>query len=385
MTISAKVALGLVLKHGLVLEGEEIALDARALGRVLAQPLRSPQPSPRWDVSAMDGFAVRSLDFPRAYDAELEIKGMAKAGDAPLSLLPGTAIRIMTGALIPEGADAVVPQELVQVDGRELYVSRGADVLKGDHIRFQGEELKRGALVAKAGTRLNSRWIGFLSGLGISSVTARRLPVVALLVSGSELKKSGSLLRPGQIHDSNSPMLEAALAEAGISCAAARLADEPALIRKALKDALKASDLVILSGGVSVGAADYSKEALRSLGVETIFWGVAQKPGKPLFFGKKGRTLVFGLPGNPAAAWVCFHEYVLPLLNDSAPSRFAMSAKAPRPDSQKTLFLKARLDGPRVELLGGQQSHMLGALAEANALARVEPRGKGRLLEVRAL
>lgn len=391
MSLQAAQALKLVLENAAPLGAERIALNAKALGRVLSTALRAPQPSPRWDVSAMDGFAVNCSDFPRAYFDELEITGTAKAGDGPLKLQAGAAIRIMTGALIPAGADAVVSKELTRVENGQLFVDAAADVQAGDHIRVAGEELKRGAEVAKAGTRLSSRWIGFLNGLGIAEAAAYRQPKVALLVSGSELKSAGSSLKPGQIHDSNGPMLESALAECGLKAKPLRLADHPQKIKSALSAALKSSDLLLLSGGVSVGDADYSKAALKELGVSEIFWGVAQKPGKPLFFGRRGKTLVFGLPGNPSAAWVCFHEYVMPAieamqgLKAAAPARFAMADSTPRRDPRKTLFLKARLDGPKVSLLSGQQSHMLKSLAEANALALVSPQGKGRLLEVRPL
>jgi molybdopterin molybdotransferase len=185
-------------------------------------------------------------------------------------------------------------------------------------------------------------------------------------------------------------MLEAALAELDIETKAQRLKDDPALIKKALEAALK-SELVLLSGGVSVGEADYSRDALKRLGVKTIFWGVAQKPGKPLYFGKRRSSLVFGLPGNPAAAWVCLHEYVRPALwamqglKEAGALRHAMSSSEPKPDQSKTLFMKAKLSGPKIELLGGQQSHMLKSLAEANALAVLPPKKTGRLLEVHPL
>ncbi len=187
------------------------------------------------------------------------------------------------------------------------------------------------------------------------------------------------------IYDSNGPMLEAALAEEGITARARRVKDEPAILKKELSLALLSSDLLLISGGVSVGDADHSRRLLGELGVQTLFWGVAQKPGKPLFFGRKGRTLVFGLPGNPAAAWICFHQYVKPLLSGVTPSQTLRADKTPKADPKKTLFLKARRVGSVVELLGGQQSHMLGALAEADALARVEPGSRSRSLELQSL
>jgi molybdopterin molybdotransferase len=257
-------------------------------------------------------------------------------------------------------------------------------------VRFAGEELKRGAPLAKAGTRLSSRWIGCLSGLGFSRVPVYRLPKASLLVSGTELKSAGQALKPGQIHDSNLPMLKCALAESGVPSRARRLRDSQPGLAAALTASLANSDLILLSGGVSVGDADYSKEAFKACGVETIFWGVAQKPGKPLYFGRKGNCLVFGLPGNPSAAWVCFHEYVRPALGalqgmKLEPLRRATAVEAPKRDAGKTLFLKAALEGQAVEILKGQQSHMLRSLAQASALAVLEPHGSGRLLEVHPL
>jgi molybdopterin molybdotransferase len=391
MSITVARARNFVLKAAKALAPESVCLDEKALGRVLAAPLRSPQPSPRWSVSAMDGFAVRSVDFPKAYTSGLPLRGTALAGSAPCRLPKAAAIRIMTGALIPKGADAIVPKELAREHAGNIFMEPETDVRQGDHVRHAGEELKRGSEVAKAGTVIHSRWIGFLNGLGLDHALIHRLPRVSLLVSGSELKPAGSRLEPGQIFDSNLPMLKAALAEAGLACEARRLRDDPHALKVALETSLASSDLLLLSGGVSVGDADYSKDALKACGVATIFWGVAQKPGKPLYFGRKGSCLVFGLPGNPSAAWVCFHEYVLPALRvlrglpPREATRHARLGSAPKRDMKKTLFLKARLDGGRVTLLNGQQSHMLGSLAQASALAVLEPGGVGRLLEVHPL
>jgi molybdopterin molybdotransferase len=419
VSLGSAEALQIVLEAAQPLPKERAPLGPAALGRVLASALRAPQPSPRWDVSAMDGFALRAADAPGAKALGLPISGTALAGRPPLSLKPGCAASVMTGALIPWGADAVLPKELAYVHNGMLFPKAEAQVDKGDHIRVAGEELKAGAKVAEAGTRLSSRWIGFLNGLGIASAELVKAPRVAVLVSGDELLAAGSALKPGKIHDSNGPMLEAAFAEQGARCKARRLKDDPQALEMALAKALKDCDLVLLSGGVSVGDADYSKDVFAKLKVKTRFWGVAQKPGKPLYFGSKGKTLVFGLPGNPAAAWVCFHEYVRPAywaLQGLAPAapQFALADKEPKRDAKKTLFLKARLgEAPAVaarlaspnarsksdvhsagqapplqasvQILNGQQSHMLQSLAQANALAVVKPGGKGRLLEVRPL
>jgi molybdopterin molybdotransferase len=387
MILDVKEAMRLVAKHSPLLEAELEPLGPRTLGRALGGALVAGQPSPRWDVSAMDGYAVRSGDFPAAYAQALPLHGTALAGARPLALHDRGAVCIMTGAVIPTGADAVVPKEFARSSQDAVQIDPAAEVAKHDHIRFAGEEVQVGLTLAEAGTVLSSRWIGFLSGLGFSKVPVVRRPKVALLISGDELRRPGTGLQPGQIHDSNGPMLQAALAEEGIACRARRLRDSAPAVESALRRALEGADLVLLSGGVSVGDADHSREAFRKCGVETLFWGVAQKPGKPLFFGSRGGTLVFGLPGNPAAAWVCFHQYVGRTLRimqglPELPRRQALALKPPRRDETKTLFLKARLSGSEVRLLDGQQSHMLRSLAEANALAMVAPEERGSLLEV---
>ncbi|MES2201772.1 MAG: molybdopterin molybdenumtransferase MoeA, partial [candidate division FCPU426 bacterium] len=168
MSLNAREALQVVLAQSFRKTRETVAMDANALGRVLASGIRAPQPSPRWDVSAMDGYALRSADFPQAYGKPLLVAGSQFAGQRALTLRKGQALAVMTGALIPTGADAVLPKERARVADNKLYVETSADVQKGDHIRCAGEELKRGAAVAKSGTRLSSRWIGFLSGLGIA-------------------------------------------------------------------------------------------------------------------------------------------------------------------------------------------------------------------------
>jgi molybdopterin molybdotransferase len=392
--ISVSQARKLIARHAKTIGPETLPLE-KALGRALARPMRAPHPFPLFDVSAMDGYAVRAADFrklevgSRKCEVKLKVIGTIKAGDAPtLKLKPGCAIRIMTGAAIPLGADAVVPKEMVSFRLPtsafrlgQAAISVEADVRRGDHIREGGEEIARGALAAPAGTLLNSRWIGFLRNLGVSKVGVGRSPVVSVVVTGSELLKPGQAPRPGKIFDSNLPMLQAALGETGFQTRVAlTVPDSPSALRNALKQALASSDVCLLVGGVSVGDYDYSRPVLKELGVRQIFWGVAQKPGKPLYFGGKSGKLVFGLPGNPASVLVCFHEYVLPALRllegmpagpDALHARLLKPAKA---DKSKTLFLKAQLQpGRGVLLLGGQQSHMLQALAQADCLAIIPP------------
>ena len=361
-----------------------------ALGLVLAKNVSSPSDYPLYDVSAMDGYALKAAETRKASPAHpvaFRVQGTQHAGNfLKARLKPGVSFRVMTGGVVPAGADCVLERELVsEKDGIALL---SHPVARGRNIRYRGEGIKRGGKVMKAGTFLHSRSIGFLASLGVDKVQVHPRPKVALVVTGNELVNPGKKPKPGQIYNSNQWMLETALKEWGISPVLSSLVpDQPQRLKAQLKKALTTCDLVLLVGGVSVGDSDFSKPVLESLGVKRIFWRVAQKPGFPLYFGKKGKALVFGLPGNPASAWVNFYEYVLPCLRKLQGLPVENSHRTAKLVSEgpnrgfKTLFLKARFkDGaaPQVVLLKGQGSHLLQSLAEGNSLA-VVPTGKGRL------
>ena len=362
---------------------EDIPIAA-ALGRVNAQDLESPLALPLFDNSAMDGFLLKADRTSGASDKDpvlFRIKGAIKAGDEkPVVLGNKETCRIMTGAPLAGNADTVIAKERAVVEGDFLVVR--APLEKGMNVRYQGEELQKGKLVLRKGSVINPGIIGFLASMGIDWVSTYRTPKISLMATGSELIPAGSSLRRGKIYDANTPMIKAALDEMGIRAIFIRkLMDEPKVMERVLVFALKESDVVILTGGVSVGDYDYVKDLLQNAGVQTIFWGVSQKPGKPLYFGKKEKTLVFGLPGNPASVFTCFYEYVYPAIRmlTGHPSPYLRSgvmklSQSLKTDPEKTLFLKGKTDGPyTVVPLGHQKSHMLSSLCEADSLMVVPP------------
>jgi molybdopterin molybdotransferase len=359
--------------------------------------VKSPSDYPLYDVSAMDGYALRISDVRKASPKRpvfLNVSGTQQAGSSPgRRIAAGECRKIMTGGVIPPGANAVLERELVvEEDGRGAFTQT---VAKDRNIRFRGEGIRKGNRVLNKGFHLHSRAIGFLASLGIKDAWVFPAPRVALLVTGNELVSPGKKLKPGQIYNSNQWMLETALKESGIQpLLVSNLPDKPAIIKGWIQKALSRCDLLILVGGVSVGDSDFSKPILESLGVKRVFWRVSQKPGFPLYFGRKDKTPVFGLPGNPASAWVNFFEYVAPCLRALQGLPPANSKKDAKLVSEgpnrgfKTLFLKARSTEKgavsQVALLKGQGSHLLQSLAEGNCLA-VAPPGKGRLKKGEAL
>lgn len=384
--ITVEQAQRLILRHARRLAAQTLPLSG-ALGCVLAENVRVPVGLPHWDNSAMDGFALRSGETRGAsasHPARFTVAGVVKAGDNPgTKLRAGQAMRIMTGAVIPPGADAVVAlEDAVSADG---HVEVRHPVARGRHIRREGEEWKRGARLPWKDAAITPGTAGFLATLGHDRVKAYAKPRVAVIVTGSELIPCGAALRAGKIYDSNSAMLAGALHAMGIiPVLSATVKDDRRCIRDVLRRALKTSDTVILAGGVSAGDYDYSRTILAELGVRGVFWKIRQKPGKPMYFGTKGRRLVFGLPGNPASAFVCFYEFVWPALRrqmgHAGPFLERVRAAAAQdilPDSSKTLFLKAKLEarGGRdaVRVLGHQASHMISSLHEAQGLAVIPP------------
>jgi molybdopterin molybdotransferase len=299
------------------LEAELVPID-QAQGRVLAHAITSRRDLPPWDNSAMDGFAVRSADLPGI----LPVAGTVAAGHAPgIVLAPGTALRIMTGAPLPEGADAVVIREDAQELPGELPGAPGARVRlaapapPGDNVRRRGEDVAAGQHALDAGVCLGAGEIGFLAALGHGMVRVARRPRVAILSTGDELVSVDVPPRPGQIVNSNMYALAAQVRDAGAVPVNAGIAlDRPDDLLPRIREAL-AADVLITSGGVSVGDFDFVKDALAAAGVSVGFWKVAMKPGKPLAFGATAAGgLVFGLPGNPVSSMVGFELFVRPAL-----------------------------------------------------------------------
>jgi molybdopterin molybdotransferase len=361
----------------------ELVPIASAAGRVAAADVRAQVALPPFASSAMDGFAVRAADLP----AELEIAGESAAGSPYMGRLePGTAVTISTGAVVPEGADAVVRMEdVVQKDNKvEILQSSGV----GGNVRPAGSDVAAGEVVVASGAPLTPARVAAAAAAGVAAVPCHRRPRVAVLATGSELVAPGEPLRPGEIYEANGLMLAAAIAAGAAVVSEPPAPDDEAKLRDALERGL-AADVLVTSGGVSVGEHDLVRSVERELGVEERFWRVSIKPGKPLSFGVRGETLVFGLPGNPVSALVCCELFVKPALRalqgiaDPLP-RFEpgrLSADLRR-NTERDEFVRARsrVDGEAVVLepIVGQESHMIVRSSSADALVHV-PRGNGEL------
>lgn len=376
-------ALARIVEYARLLPEEAVPVE-RCAGRVLRQPAAAALDLPPFPSSAMDGFAIRAADAP----GELEVAFHVAAGSPATTRLPvGAAAGIATGGEVPPEADAVVPIELTDVRGGSVVIDVSATA--GQHVRARGGDVHAGDTVVEAGTRLRPAQIGSLSAAGIAEVTCCVRPHVTVLATGSELRPPGSRLEPGQIYESNRAMVAAVLERAGARVDVASVVpDDPAAHREAIAKALE-SDVLVTTGGVSMGELDLVRRTEAELGVEEIFWGVAVKPGKPLSFGVRGETLVFGLPGNPVSALVGAMVFVTTGLlarqgaADPHPRFSAGRTSAPlRCNPERDEFVRAvtRNGAGVVELepLGGQESHMIARAAAADALIHV-PRGEVEL------
>jgi molybdopterin molybdotransferase len=380
--ISIERAQAIVLQTARPLGTETMGVE-EALGRVLGADLRAAGDVPPFACSAMDGYALTAGPAGRS----LAIVGESRAGSpADRTVGLGEAIRVSTGAAIPAGADAVVRQE--DVEQRDGAISVPVAVTRGENIRGAGEDLRAGTTVLTAGTALGPAELGFATAGGAGQLTVARRPQVAILCTGDELRAAGEELGPGEIHNSNAPMLRAlALSAGALTDDVQRLADSPADTRAGLEAALAQADVVVVSGGVSVGPHDHVKPALTALGVRERFWGVALKPGKPTWFGQRDGTLVFGLPGNPVSSVVTFTLFVRPALAALQgavlpPRGEGQLAVAVRRNPGREQALRVRLEhsgGAAIATPNGPQgSHLVSSLVGADALAFI-PAGEGEL------
>jgi molybdopterin molybdotransferase len=371
------------------LEAEDVDLD-EAYGRVLVHPITAPHPLPPFTNSAVDGWAVRAQDVEGATDAapvSLDVVGeVAAGGTAGIALSPGQAMRIMTGAPLPDGADALVMQEHTEWTERRVRIRRPAK--PGRHVRRAGEEASQGDEVLPAGRALRAAGVGMLASLGVARVRVHRRPNVVVLATGDELLEAHEPLSPGKIRSSNDRTLVGQARAAG--AVARRLTpvrdDRERLVERI--DTARGADVLITSGGVSIGDRDLLAIALECLGFRTIFWRVASSPGKPLLFGRLGSMLVFGLPGNPVSSMVAFENFVRPALRtlegDRSPERPRVAARLAAAISgphDRRHFARVRLahDGSEwiAREVGPPGSGNLRSMVEANALA-VLPEGHGR-------
>jgi molybdopterin molybdotransferase len=379
-------ALALVLDGLAPLDAERVPL-AEAAGRVAAEPAVSAVDLPPFDRSAMDGYAVRAADT--APGVPLRLAGGVAAGEvAAVALEPGTATRLSTGAAIPPGADAVLQSELAEEhDGR---VAPTHAVSVGTHVRRRGEDLTAGAVLAAPDSVLSLARVSALASAGVGEVVVHRRPRLHLLVTGSELLPLGAPPEPGRIHESNGLMIRLLAAGAGAEISDHGVVGDDRAATRAGVEAGLAGDVLVVSGGVSVGPHDHVRPAFADCGVDEVFWRVRIKPGKPLWFGRRGSTLVFGLPGNPLSTIVCFCVFIEPALRrlqgerDALPrlERGRLTVPARASDGRTTYLTAALRRAPDGVLEATpterQGSHMTGALGESDGFA-VAPDAAGEL------
>jgi molybdopterin molybdotransferase len=381
--LSVSEALQLIVEHAQLLPVEHVAVGG-ASGRVLREPAIAHVDLPPFPSSAMDGFAIRVADAP----GELPVAFRVAAGAPPPGPVPaGMAAGISTGATVPAESDAVVPVELV--DDRGSHVVIPDSVAIGQHVRPRGGDVRAGDTVVPSGACLGPIQIGALAAAGVAEAVCSTRPRVAVLATGSELRPAGETLAAGQIYESNRAMVAAVLVRANADVDVLPVvADDAAAHRDAIARGLEA-DVLVTSGGVSMGEHDLVRLTAADLGVREIFWGVAVKPGKPLSFGVRDRTLVFGLPGNPVSSLVGTLVFVTTALFalQGATHPFprylsGVTSTAFRRNPHRDEFVRAiRVDdgdAPRLEPISGQESHMIARAAAADALVHV-PRGEGEL------
>ena len=381
---SAAEAQQLVLARVQQLPAERIPVAAAA-GRVVAEPALSRTDLPPFPSSAMDGYAVRSADTPGTLPIGFRI---AAGLPSPRPLAPGEAMAISTGGVVPDGCDAVVPIEHVVATDNSVSMDKNVPI--GANIRGRGGDLRDGDVVVGPGVRLTPAGIGALAAAGVATVAVARRPRVAILTTGTELVPPGLPLGPGQVYEANGSILAAQAVAAGceVVCLPA-VADDEQAHRAAIEQGL-AYDVLVTSGGVSVGPHDLVRRVEADLGVEEVFWRVSVKPGKPVAFGVRGETLVFGLPGNPVSSLVSFELFVRPALlalqgfasplPRFEPGRLAAAVR--RGSRDELVRARTRVDlaagAVVLEPLRGQGSHMIARAAEADALVWI-PAGEGEL------
>ncbi len=359
----------------------EVIPTAEALHRTLRADAPSAVDLPPFTQSAMDGYAARGADIQPGTELPIAMTLAAAGVDAVPTLPAGVCARIFTGGPVPMGADTVIMQEQVERDGDVARFELAPRI--GQNVRKQAEEISVGQTVCAAGGEVTPGKIGALCAAGVATVSVTRVPRVTLLVTGDEIVPPGTVLKPGQVYDCNTPMVAAWLRRRGIIAEVARLPDNAEETRQGVSAALDASDLVLTTGGVSVGEKDFVIGAARASGVADGFWKVAQKPGKPLYFGTREDCVFLGLPGNPAAVFVGLSVHVTRILDllagrpNAGQMRTGTTSVALRRSPDRAIWHRAsvdfRADGAVLSPLQGQASHMLGNLSECTALALIPP------------
>ena len=385
--ISVAEAQRLVLERAKALEAERVPIE-RATGRVLAAAAAAVVDLPPFASSAMDGYAVRSADTVSAPVVLPVVERIAAGSPASRSLAAGEAMGIATGGVVPEGADAVVPIEVVEENEEGLSVA--SPVTAGANVRDPGGDVRAGETVLEPGVALGPGQVGALAAAGVSEVQCTKRPRVGILVTGSELRQPGEALEPGQIYESNGLLLATALGLAGaVPAQLGVVADDEEEHRRTMERALLGFDMLITTGGASVGPHDLVRKVQAELRVEELFWGVAMKPGKPVAFGVRRDHLVFNLPGNPVSVLATFELLVRPAINallglpDPLPAfQRGTLGSAVRRNADRDELVRAavRRNGGEdlLEPLSGQESHMIVRAGRANALVWVDS-GEGEL------
>ena len=346
-----------------------------ASGCILAEHVYSFIDTPPFHQSSMDGYAFNYENWNKK--SELTVVGEIQAGHFSWTTIkPGETVRIYTGAAIPAGTDTVVMQEKIEKSGNKIIV-RDERIVKGSNVRLLGSQTKKGEMVLQQGHLLTPSGISFLAGIGIAKATVFSKPSVSIIATGSELTKAGNEITEGKIFESNSIGLVAALQQLNIKDISVELADDDGEeIMRAINRHLRA-DILILTGGVSVGDYDLVPASLEKCGVERIFHTVKQKPGKPFYFGRYGETIVFALPGNPAAVMSCFYEYVVPAISAFTQKKYFKKMLLPLAnDFHKktglTYFLKGKTGEQNVTVLDNQESYLLNSFAVADCLVELD-------------
>ncbi len=365
------------------IRGKRNVTIREAAGHILAEDVTSPMNVPPFINSAMDGYAINSDDIPQNGEVSLKVIGKSFAG-RPFDGKPGKgeAVRIMTGAVVPEGTDTVIMQEHAQLDGDNILI--GNEHTAGQNVRKPGDDFFEGDIIITAGERLSPAKLGLLASVGVTEFKVTRKPVIAFFSTGDELKGVGQTLKPGDIYDSNRYILFGMLQKMGVECIdMGVVADIKEEIEETLKEAAKIADMVITSGGASVGEADFIKIILDEIG-EVGFWKIAMKPGKPLAFGHINETVFFGLPGNPVSAMATFYQFVQPsirlLEGESVNEPLVLRAKCisklkkrpGRKDFQRGIMSSDENGQLVVDTTGMQGSHMLSSMSKANCFIVLE-------------
>lgn len=365
--ISVTEARQLIQSHCRSMPAMQLAL-AEAVGLVLAEDIISPVTLPSFRQSSMDGYAIRFAEK----NLSLRVADSLPAGTSRQVSLPSEAtIKVFTGGPIPGEADTVVQKEWVTEEKEGICINRN-EVEPGAHIRMPGADIQAGMIALKAGTRVGAMHTGFLAGLGMTNIPVIPKPGIEIIITGNELVHPGNPLRFGQVYESNSFSLQACLRQLQVKNSTVSYAkDDPAETELAIVGALQKADIVLLTGGVSVGDHDHVVAACERLGIEKKIHGVKQRPGKPLFFGTKGKQLVFGLPGNPASVLSCFYQYVMPAVqalsgNGLPEPRKALLAEDFEKKPALTFFLKGEYSNGNVRVLPGQASFQMSSFAGAN-------------------